>query len=118
MRLIPWPLRFCTALYPVVFVPWDFDTWPALQKAAVLAHERVHHRQQKALGLPKFCFHYVRSKTFRWRIERSAYQREVYFLQRAGRWADPHRYAQAVSGPLYWGMIDYRTALAWFEQLR
>jgi len=118
MRLIPWPLGFCTALYPVVLVPWDFERWSRLQQRAVLAHEAIHHRQQKALGLGRFCLYYVLNLDFRWRMERRAYQREWYFLWREGRMPEPGAYAAYVAGPLYWGMIDYATALAWFERLQ
>ncbi|WP_218079485.1 M48 family metalloprotease [Anthocerotibacter panamensis] len=117
MHLIPWPLNFCTALYPVVFVPQNFDRWPPLRRSAVLAHERVHHRQQQALGLLRFCVLYVCDVRFRWRMERRGYQREFYCLLKAGQPPDLKHYARAVSGQLYWRMIDYATALQWFEQV-
>jgi len=117
MPLIPWPLSFCTALYPVVFVPLNFWQLPPWRRAAILVHEAIHHRQQKALGLGKFCWYYGLNPDFRWRIERSAYGREIYFLRQQGRAPNLEGYAQAVSGSLYGWMIDYDRALAWFRGL-
>ncbi len=114
MRLIHWPLAFCTAIYPVVFVPQTFEQWPRDYREAILAHERIHHRQQCALGLAKFCFWYAVSRSFRWRIERLGYQRELLYLVKTGYTPDPKSYAYKVSGKLYWAMVDRVTAESWF----
>ncbi|MBC8123380.1 MAG: hypothetical protein H7Y22_16270 [Gemmatimonadaceae bacterium] len=114
--LVPWPLSFCLALAPFVFVPVSFKYWQAAYREAILAHERIHHRQQRALGLVRFCILYVLRPDFRWRIERRGYEREMWELARRGVDIQPGRYARIVSSALYWGMIDYATALAWADR--
>ncbi len=99
----------------MVFVPLAFDQWPEWRRSSLLAHEAIHHRQQKKLGLGYFCLYYALNPAFRWRIEQRGYLREAVYLIRRGYAPDPKRYAQAVSGALYGGMIDYATALNWFE---
>lgn len=116
--ILPWPLPFCTALYPVVFVPWHFAQWSPLNKQATLAHELVHHRQQKALGLVRFCFYYGFSKSFRWRIEKAGYRRQFWVLYRAGRTFGVDSYARILAGNLYWHMVDYATARVWLQQIK
>ena len=115
MLLVRWPLSFCLALDPFVFVPSDFSEWHPGYRAAILAHERVHHRQQRALGLWRFCLLYVFDLRFRWRIERQGYEREMWELVRRGLKVQPERYARTVSSALYWGMIDYADARLWAE---
>ncbi|MBW4699403.1 MAG: hypothetical protein KME03_16200 [Aphanocapsa lilacina HA4352-LM1] len=115
MHLVRWPFGFCLALTPVVFVPPDFERWHPIYREAILAHERVHHRQQRALGLVRFCWLYTFDVRFRWRIERMGYEREMYELARHGLKVHPERYARTVSSSLYWGMIDYAEARLWAE---
>lgn len=117
MQLVPWPLAFCLALDPFVFVPQGFADWPEDLKRSVLAHEKVHHRQQRAVGHVPFCFLYAFDIHFRWRIERRGYEREMWELARQGSKFTPERYARIVSSALYWGMIDYETALKWAKQV-
>jgi hypothetical protein len=113
MQLVPWPLHFCLALDPFVFVPQNFAHWREDIKRSVLAHEQVHHRQQRAVGHLPFYVYYVFDLNFRWRIERRGYEREMWELARQGLKLSPESYARSVSSPLYWGMIDYETALKW-----
>ncbi|AGY60735.1 hypothetical protein [Gloeobacter kilaueensis] len=115
MQLVRWPFGFCLALSPFVFVPRDFERWPAGYRAAILAHERIHHRQQRALGLVRFCLLYALDVGFRWRIERLGYEREMWELARRGLKIQPERYARVVSSHLYWGMISYSDACDWAE---
>jgi len=116
MLLLPWPLPFCTALYPFVFVPFHFERLPHLTQSAILAHEKIHHRQQKKLGLLRFCWYYAWDKPFRWRIEQAGYQRQLYVWRKAGYYPNPALLAQKVSGTLYKGMVSYEVALLWFQQ--
>jgi hypothetical protein len=113
MRLVHWPLHFCLALDPFVFVPQNFVHWPEDLKRSVLAHEHVHHRQQRAVGHLPFYLLYAFDVNFRWRIERRGYEREMWELARQGLKLSPERYARSVSSSLYWGMVDYETALKW-----
>jgi len=114
--LVPWPFAFCLAVYPVVFVPFGFKNWTPLQQRAILAHEIIHHRQQKKLGLLRFCFYYAVSKRFRWRIEQSGYRRQLWILSQEGVPIDQNHWARILSGPLYWQMVDYATAQDWLKQ--
>lgn len=116
MILVRWPLPFCLALVPFVFLPYSFDRWNRHFQRAILAHESVHHRQQRAIGLLHFCLLYALDTRFRWRIERRGYEREMWELSRTGLPVQPERYARAVSSLLYWQMIDYPSALAWAER--
>jgi hypothetical protein len=116
LRLVGWPLPFCLALVPFVFVPLDFWQWQGNMRRAVLAHERVHHRQQRAVGVLRFLLLYVFDVRFRWRIERRGYEREMWELRRCGVQPRPERYARAVSSSLYWGMIDSTAARRWAER--
>ena len=113
--IIFWPLSFAMAVRPVIFLPRSACQWDPVTRHAVLAHERVHHRQQRRLGLPRFALAYYLSRRLRWRIERAGYRREfAVYLKHGGR-PIAENYAPMLSGLFYSGMVGYSDALAWCE---
>jgi hypothetical protein len=116
MRLLTWPLAFCTAIYPFVFVPRSFSRWSEITRTAVLAHEEAHHRQQKVMGLWRFGWRYYLDRRFRWRVESWGYRREFWVYLKLGYSPDPTYYARVLSGKLYGFMVSYDEALTWTER--
>jgi hypothetical protein len=112
---IYWPLGFAMAIWPVIFLPRSAKTWDETVRRAVLAHERVHHRQQRMLGLPQFALAYYFNRRARWRIERAGYRREFAIYRKHGRRPIAAGYARTLSGPFYGWMVSYKEALAWCE---
>jgi hypothetical protein len=114
--VVVWPLSFAMAIRPVIFLPRDSHGWDEVSRRAILAHERVHHRQQRALGLPRFALAYYLSLRLRWRIEAVGYRREFAVYARYRRRPSPTQFARMVSGPFYGWMVGYRESLAWCEE--
>jgi hypothetical protein len=104
------------AVRPVIFLPRDATAWDEVSWLAILAHERVHHRQQRALGLPRFALAYYLSRRLRWRIEVAGYRREFAIYAKYRRRPDPAWFARMVSGPFYGWMVGYQESLAWCEE--
>jgi|SRR5579884_1153104 len=114
--ILIWPLSFAMAVRPVIFLPSGLDDTDAVATAAILAHERTHHRQQRALGLLRFGVCYYVNPRFRWRVERAGYGREFAIYLRAGRRPNAAAYARLLSGHFYAWMVRYPVALAWCEK--
>ena len=114
--LIRWPLSFAMAVRPVIFLPRRMGEWDEVAQVAVLAHERIHHRQQRALGLRRFAFAYYLNRRFRWRIERAGYKREFAVYRKHGRQPIATAYARMLSGRFYAWMVGYEEALVWCER--
>ncbi len=113
---VHWPLNFAMAARPVIFLPRHTGNPDEIAAQAVIAHERVHHRQQRASGLFRFVLAYYFSRRFRWRIERAGYRREFAVYLKHGRQPNAAAYAKTLSGRFYAWMVSYEEALAWCSQ--
>lgn len=50
---------FVTTIGNTIWVPDKWDKWPAVSRAEVLRHERIHLRQQVRYGMPRYVFMYL-----------------------------------------------------------
>lgn len=105
------------AVRPVIFLPRNAGGWDDVSRQAILAHERVHHRQQRALGLARFALVYYLNRRIRWRIERAGYRRQFAICLRHGYRLDPEAFARMVSGPFYAWMVGRVEARQWCEKV-
>lgn len=93
------------AIYPFILVRWgkEFEDHPKTK--CLLAHERVHHKQQLKYFLVGFLFLYLFSKQHRYRFEVEAYA--VSYLN--GR--DLYNIGDVLSGALYGNCVTKQQAM-------
>ncbi len=78
----------------------------------LIIHEKVHHEQQKRIGLDLWVEMFIKDPQFRLDQEIEAYTKQLRSINnRAYRWQVYLSSARALSSSLYGNIISYREAL-------
>lgn len=113
------PQDFAQTVAPYVYVS-DLGAWEAVypagsvQRAAILAHERVHALRQGSDPIP-WCSRYQSDAAFRLDEEKLGYAEQIRVLVAGGAAVDVDGFVAALTSPFYGGMISSDDARTWVQ---
>lgn len=111
------------AIYPKIYVPkWMYQSLhsknPDPISVASLLHEQVHIKRQYKMGLFKYSFLYIVSRSFRFEVELLAIKPQMEYLYRQNIVFDIKKRAQYLSGSMYGWCTTYNVALSRLRKLQ
>jgi len=107
--------KMASTIYPNIYFPKEeyedlVSNSPSLLVQSILIHEKVHLKEQKKLGLLKFCFSYLLNKKFRLEQEILGIKEQMKFLKENGENYDIDRKSKHFSGKEYGYLMKFEEA--------
>ncbi len=103
--------KMASSIYPNIYLPdKEYNDWnsphPSILTQSIIVHESTHLKNWKEIGVLKFAFLYLFSKSFRLKAELVPIKAQMVFLKEHNQIYDIERKARHFSGKEYFCLLS------------